>query len=581
MTFACNELETFANIWLRWIPRLRKLGVKAPISIVGSKYDLVVAHPELQFPNEIIKIYTAVGINYLVEFGKPLYCLPTLSPLNIPTIFYNAQLAVLFPVAPLLDKTTQTLTPRCSWVLRQIFNSFDGDNDGVITDEELNNLEVTCFHAPLLPSDIVKLKETIPNALEQGLSFEHFLYIFQNHFISTHIEAAWAILRKFGYNDELKLACHIIQPIIHSFDQSVELSGVGITFLERIFNDFDTNHDEILQHSELVAFFSMFPESPWIGLTCEQTVGDLFQGLSLDAFLSQWTLATLLNPTLSVENLVHLGYNDPRSAINITRKRHIDRKNKHCERNVFQCFIFGAKKAGKSTLLNNLIGRPFSEAYSPTESEQYAVNVVDGYQGDRKYLVLKEIPRDGVTKLLANKDSLASCDVAIFVHDRSDKTSWDDSVMILEEVVRHGESGGFKVPCLIVSTILDMESRVVIHDDYYKVSEDLGMAYPITVCLQSDEDSQSLFSQVAIAAEFPHLSVPIRAAGNRGFDTCVSVGLFAVAAGICVYSAYSEFVALHRTASPDFDKLRSFSRKLDVLAKSVYKIYFESPFEEF
>ncbi|MCI67423.1 hypothetical protein A2U01_0088682, partial [Trifolium medium] len=28
----------------------------------------------------------------------------------------------------------------------------------------------------------------------------------------------------------------------------------------------------------------------------------------------------------------------------------------------------------------------------------------------------------------------------------SDKTWWDDSSMILEEVVRHGESGGFKVP---------------------------------------------------------------------------------------------------------------------------------------
>ncbi|PNX67411.1 mitochondrial rho GTPase 1-like protein, partial [Trifolium pratense] len=77
-----------------------------------------------------------------------------------------------------------------------------------------------------------------------------------------------------------------------------------------------------------------------------------------------------------------------------------------------------AKKAGKSTIVNNLIGRPFSKAYNPTELEQYAVNVVDGYEGDKKYLVLKEIPRDEVTKLLANKDSLASCDVAIVVHDR-------------------------------------------------------------------------------------------------------------------------------------------------------------------
>jgi len=32
--------------------------------------------------------------------------------------------------------------------------------------------------------------------------------------------------------------------------------------------------------------------------------------------------------------------------------------------------------------------------------------------------VLREIPEDGVKKLLANKESLASCDIAIIVHDR-------------------------------------------------------------------------------------------------------------------------------------------------------------------
>ena len=76
-------------------------------------------------------------------------------------------------------------------------------------------------------------------------------------------------------------------------------------------------------------------------------------------FSGQWALTTLLNPTLDVENLVHLGYNDPRSAIHITTKQHIDRKSKHCERNVLQCFIFWVNKAAKSTLLNNLIERYF------------------------------------------------------------------------------------------------------------------------------------------------------------------------------------------------------------------------------
>jgi Ras family protein T1 len=39
-------------------------------------------------------------------------------------------------------------------------------------------------------------------------------------------------------------------------------------------------------------------------------------------------------------------------------------------------------------------------------------------QENKKYLVLREISEDGVTKLLANRESLASCDIAVFVHDR-------------------------------------------------------------------------------------------------------------------------------------------------------------------
>lgn len=39
-------------------------------------------------------------------------------------------------------------------------------------------------------------------------------------------------------------------------------------------------------------------------------------------------------------------------------------------------------------------------------------------QGNKKFLILREIPEDGVRKLLVNKESLAGCDIAVFVHDR-------------------------------------------------------------------------------------------------------------------------------------------------------------------
>lgn len=38
-------------------------------------------------------------------------------------------------------------------------------------------------------------------------------------------------------------------------------------------------------------------------------------------------------------------------------------------------------------------------------------------QGKRT-LVLREIPEDSVGELISNKDSLADCDIAVFVYDR-------------------------------------------------------------------------------------------------------------------------------------------------------------------
>lgn len=84
-------------------------------------------------------------------------------------------------------------------------------------------------------------------------------------------------------------------------------------------------------------------------------------------FSGQWALMTLLNPTFSVENLIYIGYpGDSSSAIRVTRRRRMDRKKQHSDRNVLQCFVFGPRKAGKSALLNSFIGRYFYNLFCVT-----------------------------------------------------------------------------------------------------------------------------------------------------------------------------------------------------------------------
>ena len=67
---------------------------------------------------------------------------------------------------------------------------------------------------------------------------------------------------------------------------------------------------------------------------------------------------TLLDPTNSYANLVYVGYpGEFSSAFTVTRKRRVDRKKQQTQRNVFQCYVFGARGSGKTSLLQSFIGR--------------------------------------------------------------------------------------------------------------------------------------------------------------------------------------------------------------------------------
>ncbi|KAI4294914.1 hypothetical protein MLD38_040802 [Melastoma candidum] len=92
----------------------------------------------------------------------------------------------------------------------------------------------------------------------------------------------------------------------------------------------------------------------------------------------EWSLMTLLDPAKSLENIVYIEYPvDPSSAVRSTKKRRITRKKQQADRNVFYCWVFGPEKPSKLSLLNSFLGRPFSDPYTSTTEEQYAVNTVE------------------------------------------------------------------------------------------------------------------------------------------------------------------------------------------------------------
>lgn len=147
--------------------------------------------------------------------------------MQIPEVFYYAQKAVLHPTGPLFDQETQTLKDQCVRALKRIFILCDHDRDGALSDAELNDFQVKCFNAPLQPSEIVGVKRVVQEKLpegvnERGLTLTGFLFLHALFIEKGRLETTWTVLRKFGYNNDIRLADELIpSPIKRTPDQVI------------------------------------------------------------------------------------------------------------------------------------------------------------------------------------------------------------------------------------------------------------------------------------------------------------------------------------------------------------------------
>ncbi|KAL4202441.1 hypothetical protein AMTRI_Chr02g221070 [Amborella trichopoda] len=178
---------------------------------------------------------------------------------------------------------------------------------------------------------------------------------------------------------------------------------------------------------------------------------------------------TDLDPVNSIANLTYIAYpGDLISAFHVTQRRKQDRKCQQSQRNVFQCFVFGPKNAGKSALLNALIG---SDNHSSTMEERFAANIIE-----QRFFC-------------------------------SDESSWKRATELLVEVATHGEVTGYDIPCLIVAAKDDLDPYPLAISDSTRVSQDMGIEAPITVSMRLG-DVNNLFRRIINAVQHPHLSIP-------------------------------------------------------------------------
>lgn len=502
IVYSVEDELSFDKVTTYWLPLIRECNPdrRCPVVLVGNKVDLV----------DYSTIESSIGV--MDEFPEIESCVECSAKTlkNISEMFYYAQKAVLHPTAPLYTVDRQDLTEDCKAALTRIFKICDMDNDELLNDEELNFFQKRCFNAPLQPQALEDVKSVLRRNLSNGVSGNA---ITKNGFLFLHClfiqrgrnETTWTVLRKFGYNDNLQIAQEFLHPPlrVHS-GCTTELSHKGQQFLTTLFNHHDKDKDGALSPKESESFFSACPVPLWGKDVCNTVVTNSQGWITLQGYMCQWTLITLLDVQKTFEYLAYLGYNiieneSQLSAVIVTREKRLDLAKKQSGRNVYQCHVIGPKGSGKSMFCRSFIGQTV-ETVTETgllDNPQCTINTVQVY-GQEKYLMLRDIDVRNVSEPLTPSE--VQCDVACLVYDVSDPKSFEYIARLFLKYFIDT-----KIPVLIVANKSDLEE---VHQDYLLQPSSFCSRYklpPPHPFTASKKIKRDIYVKLATMAAFPHL----------------------------------------------------------------------------
>lgn len=531
LVYSVMDRESFERTSSYWLPMMHSLGINVPVVLVGTKIDL---RPSV-VDDESLEEDIAPLMAEFKEIETCIECSAYLA-LNVGEVFYYAQKAVLYPTAPLYDSRTHTLKPACADALSSIFYLCDTDKDDVLSDDELNHFQFVCFGAPLQLQELEGIHELVqqghsphgPLHLHNGrLTLEGFLYLHTLFIQRGRLETTWTVLWTFGYAMDLTLSPSYIHPPLDiPKGIAVELSPAGYQFFTELFKAHDKDHDGALNAAELDALFRPVPngQHPWTGFPAS-TVTDEAGAVTLQGWLAQWSMTTLLEPRTTLAYLAYLGYPlfahamgmeaklarsshpsspsyssasassyawmdgtavgaqaayEARPSVTTTALKFVrprrpgERKrsgNEQCS--VFSALVLGAPGSGKTALLRHLVGKPFQAKYTPTHHLQRAVGAVE-QGGAERYLVLQEYGSHNEAEILRNPAKLDHISAIVFVYDSSDTHSFS-YISNLRQQYPYLAS----LPSLFVATKADLDlarQRHEVQPDVY--CRKLGLSVP-------------------------------------------------------------------------------------------------------
>lgn len=450
---------TYERVLLHWLTMFRSMGISLPIVICANKLDLPdstsrAAHSlRQQNADEFIPL-----INEFKEIEACIRCSAKLN-YNVSEAFYLCERAITHPISPIFDSKEGTLKPACVQALKRVFFLCDQDQDGILNYKEFARLHHKCFSARSTSIErfdkIVAAvnKRVAPAAApaEPGISEDGFVILHKMYAERGRHETIWCVLRAFHYTNSLLLYDKFLYPLLEvPTHASVELGPIGYRFLVDLFLKFDRDNDGGLSEQELANLFTPTPGIPRLWRECQFPASIVRNDegyVSLQGWLAQWNLTTFLDHKTTLEYLAYLGFDDYESlavkALKVTkpRKRRLKQgkfyRQPVNDRNVFNCYILGAPKSGKTSLIELFLKGSFSETYLPTIKPRICVKDIELRGGKQCYLILEELG-ELEPAILENKERLNQCDVICYVYDSLDPESFQYLVDLRERYTVHG-----------------------------------------------------------------------------------------------------------------------------------------------
>jgi len=337
LVYDLDRVETFYRLENHWLPLIERcFSGELPVIIAGNKMDLfsqmsaAAASDEQALARSRQQI---VSILQRFKFVRQCIKCSAKNLLNVDEVFLKAQQAVLYPITPLYNLNEGRIADNCRKALARIFRIYDKDNDGLLSNAEINQFQSDAFSVPLVERDLAGWKKVVSKnnpttdaVIREGkFTVPGFLAIFDVFITQNRLEVPWKILRYFHYDDELNLEIpeDVISPpsTEHTASLSDEYPSLSLSarkFLTAIFHQFDSDSDGVLSTEDVLAIFSVIPEPslpPWHPLRAR----DIFRGCFSMPKIDPVDLASRsTSPSPPSTTPSSPGQNDPLSASELT-----------------------------------------------------------------------------------------------------------------------------------------------------------------------------------------------------------------------------------------------------------------------